>query len=444
MLDGQLPQNALPGYKLLNELGRGGMGVVYRARPIDDSTPVEPLAIKVIRPELANDPAYRTRFRREIDRARRVTHDNIVPVLNAGEHEGHLYLVMPCVDGTTLKNILDKLDRMTPTKAVETIVGIADALDNVHKAGLVHGDVSPCNILLAGSRNSPRPMLTDFGLARPLSTGGLSAAETWARTGAGIGTPGFMAPEAVSGDRLTPAADIYSLAAVLHYVLIGKAPLGGMTPLRKQRPEIPRRVEQTIIRALSADPADRYASARQFADALLKPRPHRSRWLRLASAAAVTTLLITLAVAYIYGRPAQGREEATAQASPSPTPSTTTAPPLSPTLSATRTPKPSHTATAAPPLASATSARPSRTPSPRPSQGTRTLVRCDRYKVTARDMHLRTENNELTNDSLVRGEIATVTRRGTPGGRTRLWYVTTDRSQRGWVYEDNRYWIPYC
>ncbi|MFD0684560.1 serine/threonine-protein kinase [Actinomadura fibrosa] len=437
MLDGQLPQSALPGYELLDELGRGGMGVVYRARAVGDGASAEPLAIKVIRPELAGDPAYRSRFAQEIDRARRVTHENIVPVLDAGEHEGHLYLVMPCVDGTTLKDILDKLDRMTPAKAVETIVRIADALDSVHEAGLLHGDVSPCNIILAGSRSSPRPMLTDFGLARPLSTAGLSAAETWARTGAGIGTPGFMAPEAVSGDRLTPAADVYSLAAVLHYVLIGKAPLGGMTPLRKQRPEIPRRVEQAVVRALSADPADRHASARQFADALLDARPNRSRWLRIAPAAAVTALLITLAFTYMYGRPAHGRVAGQAAPSPSPTPT-------APSPSATRTPKPSHTATAAPPLSSPTSARPSRTSSPRPSQGTRVPVRCDRYKVTAHDMYLRTENNELTNDSLVRGEIATVTRRGAPGGRTQLWYVTTDRGQRGWVYEDDRYWTPYC
>ncbi|WP_131739428.1 serine/threonine-protein kinase [Actinomadura roseirufa] len=266
MLTDEPDPAAVPGYRLLRKIGEGGMGVVYAARADGADGEPETVAVKVVHPRLAGISEYRRAFAREASAARRVAHPNVVAIVDSGEGEGGgpVYIVMRHVDGIALDRLV-RYDRLSLGKALDITEQIAGALDAVHEEGLVHGDVSPANILLADAPDAAHALLTDFGLARPLATGPLSRSGGWARSGRGAGTPGFMAPETASGDRVTRHADVWSLCAVLCFLLTGRPPLPGRHRLSEQRDDLPRGLDEVVERALH--PGARGAR---------RARPHRA------------------------------------------------------------------------------------------------------------------------------------------------------------------------
>jgi serine/threonine-protein kinase len=249
--------------------GRGGMGVVYRATELSLGRPV---ALKLLAPDRARDAEFRERFQRESRMAAAIDHPNVVPVYAAGEHDGSLYLVMRYVGGTDLHHLLREKGRLDPELATELVAQLASALDAAHAAGLVHRDVKPANVLLAGDH----AYLSDFGLTR------LAGSDT-SLTGSGqwIGTVEYCSPEQLRGGRTDARADVYSLGCVLFAALTGRPPFSeGTVPATmlahlNDRPPMPseygapREFDRVIARALVKDPEDRYPSTGDLGRAAL-------------------------------------------------------------------------------------------------------------------------------------------------------------------------------
>ena len=203
----------LAGYRVVERLGRGGMGIVYRAEHLRLGRPA---ALKIVAPELAGDRAFRERFAREARIAATLEHPHVVTVYDAGEADGVLYLAMRLVEGGDLAAELLTRGALEPARAIEICGQVAGALDEAHARGLIHRDVKPANVLLDG-RGS---YLTDFGLAHGTPTGGIS------RPGDLVGTIHYVAPEQIQGADLSGAADQYALAAMLFHCLCGGPPFG--------------------------------------------------------------------------------------------------------------------------------------------------------------------------------------------------------------------------
>jgi serine/threonine-protein kinase len=238
--------STLGGYRIESLIARGGMGVVYRATQLALERPV---ALKVIAAGLASKEGFRERFLRESRLAASLDHPSVVPVYDAREEDGELIVAMRLVEGGDLRKLIDREGPLPPARAVALLGQVAEALDAAHAAGIVHRDVKPHNILVEGER----AYLSDFGLAK-------AYAETGPGSGASIvGTVEYMAPEQWRGERVGPAADVYSLGCVLYEALTGIVPYA-----RKEadtEPEMPAGVEAVIERAVSKDPADRYRTA---------------------------------------------------------------------------------------------------------------------------------------------------------------------------------------
>jgi DNA-binding beta-propeller fold protein YncE/predicted Ser/Thr protein kinase len=238
--------STLAGYRIDALIARGGMGVVYRATHIALDRPV---ALKVIARDLAEKEGFRDRFLRESRLAARLDHPNVVPVLDAREEDGELIVAMRLVNGSDLRQLIDREGPLQPVRAIALLGQVADALDAAHAAGIVHRDVKPHNILVEGDR----AYLTDFGLAKAVEESGvLSGASV-------VGTVEYMSPEQWRGARVGPATDVYSLGCVLYEALTGIVPFA-----RKDgdaEPELPQGLDAVIERAVSPDPADRYPSA---------------------------------------------------------------------------------------------------------------------------------------------------------------------------------------
>jgi len=259
-------------YRVERELGRGGMATVYRAHDIRHDRPV---ALKVLKPELAAALGLE-RFLREITVTARLDHPHILPLLDSGKADGTLYYVMPFVQGESLRDRLNREKQLPVDDALEISRQVADALSYAHGHGVVHRDIKPENILLAAGH----ARVADFGIARALSAAG---GESVTQTGVAIGTPAYMSPEQASGERgVDPRADVYSLACVAYEMLAGQPPYTGATPeailarksleavpsLRVVRDAVPPGVERAIAKGLAKVPADRFATASQFAEAL--------------------------------------------------------------------------------------------------------------------------------------------------------------------------------
>jgi eukaryotic-like serine/threonine-protein kinase len=259
-------------YHIIDKLGEGGMATVYKAY---DTRLERDVAIKVIRVDQFSPATLQSvlaRFEREAKSLARLTHPNVVHISDYGEQDNVPYLVMDYLPGGTLKSRLGQ--PLKWQEACKLLLPIAQALGYAHEQNLIHRDVKPANILLT---NKGQPMLTDFGIAKILDTGG----QTLTATGVGIGTPEYMAPEQWTG-KTTPQSDIYSLGVVMYEMLTGRTPFSSDTPaaiLLKQATEplprpmqyaqdLPEAVEKVLIKALAREPADRYQTMDDFARAL--------------------------------------------------------------------------------------------------------------------------------------------------------------------------------
>jgi serine/threonine protein kinase len=254
-------------YAIESEIGRGGMGVVYRAR---DQRLKRTVAIKVLPPELAFRRDIRARFIREAETAARLSHPNIVPIHAVGEANDLVYFVMGFVDGESLAVRLKRRGRLPIDEARRIMRETSDALAAAHQQGVIHRDVKPDNILLEGTRG--RVMVTDFGIAKALSAEG----GTLTDTGIAIGTPAFMSPEQAAGERtIDGRSDLYSLGVVAYQMLSGELPFQAptvpgllmkqistpATPIDRLRPELPRELSLTVMRCLEKDPESRWPTA---------------------------------------------------------------------------------------------------------------------------------------------------------------------------------------
>jgi serine/threonine-protein kinase len=270
-------------YELGDEIGRGGMSVVYRARDVRLNRTV---AIKVLPPELAFDPAIRTRFTREAQTSAQLSHAHIVPIYDVGDRDGIAYFVMVIITGGNLGAHLAREPRPPIDEVRRILCEVADALAYAHLRGVIHRDVKPDNILL--DAESGRAMVTDFGIARAVEAGTRLTV-----TGVAVGTPTYMSPEQAMGEReVDGRSDVYSLGVVAYQMLTGRVPFtagNSMALLMKQvserprpiaelRPDAPRALCEVIERALAKSPDDRWPTAAAMRDALLSDRMPGLSW----------------------------------------------------------------------------------------------------------------------------------------------------------------------
>jgi serine/threonine-protein kinase len=255
-------------YTIEGEIGRGGMGVVYRAR---DERLKRRVAIKVLPPELAFQQEIRARFTREAETAARLSHPHIVPIHSVGEGNGLVYFIMGYVDGESLGARLKRRGRLPVEEARRIMKETADALSAAHALSVIHRDIKPDNILLEGTRG--RVMVTDFGIAKAMSG---SSGGTLTSAGVAIGTPQYMSPEQAAGEKeIDGRSDLYSLGIVSYQMLTGELPfnapsvagilmkqIGEMAePIKTLRTEVPEDLDLAVTRCLEKDPESRWPSA---------------------------------------------------------------------------------------------------------------------------------------------------------------------------------------
>jgi len=244
-----------PNYQVVDVLGRGGMGAVYKAVQTALDRVV---AIKLLPLEISIDRDFADRFVREARTMAKLNHPNIVSVYDFGTTtEGHLYFVMEFVEGTTLHHLI-KATGLKPTQALELIVSVCEALQYAHGEGVVHRDIKPANVLVD---TKGRVKVADFGLARVDAP----TAEQWGQTMTGmvLGTPDYMAPEQKNGARVDHRADIYSLGVMLYEMLCGQVPQGIFDP-PSQRVPVDERIDQVVIRAMQQEPDRRYSNTAEM------------------------------------------------------------------------------------------------------------------------------------------------------------------------------------
>jgi hypothetical protein len=259
-------------YRVAGAVGRGAIAEVLRAR---DERTGEDVALKVIYPHLRESAAVLERFRREVEIVRRVSHAHVLPIRDLVESDGLLYLVMPYHPGGDLADRLARAGRLPPAEVAVLAEQLAGALAAAHRAGVVHRDVKPSNVLL-GAGPALDVRLVDFGLARTAELSGLTAAA------AVLGTPEYMAPEVITDGHADPRSDIYSLGVVLFEAATGRLPFYGDSPYQLMRhhvdteaprarslaTDVPRALDEAIARALAKDPLDRFATAGDLTRAL--------------------------------------------------------------------------------------------------------------------------------------------------------------------------------
>ncbi len=307
-------------YRIERELGQGGMATVYLAQDLKHDRQV---ALKVLKPELAAVIGAE-RFVVEIKTTASLQHPHILPLFDSGTADGFLYYVMPFIDGETLRGKLDRETQLGIDEAVKLTVAVADALDYAHRHGVIHRDIKPENILL----HDGRPMVADFGIALALSA---AAGGRMTETGMSLGTPHYMSPEQATAEKeITARSDVYSLGSVLYEMLTGNPPHTGASaqqiimkivtenaaPVTNLRKSVPPNVAAAVAQAVEKLPADRFESARAFAEALENPAfrgttalaaveggAPGSRRTALAGWAVAGLLLVALAATWLLRRP---------------------------------------------------------------------------------------------------------------------------------------------
>jgi streptogramin lyase/predicted Ser/Thr protein kinase len=310
-----VPGSEFAGYRIESVLGRGGMGVVYLAEHVGMGRKV---ALKVLAPDLLEDERFRERFVRESRLAASLEHPNIVPIHEAGEVGGVLYIAMRYVEGTDLRNLLRDQGALEPDRAASIVTQVASALDAAHERGLVHRDIKPGNVLVANRTGSSgeHVYLADFGLTkRTSSDSGITG------TGQFVGTLEYAAPEQFEGKTLDARTDVYSLGCLLFECLTGQPPFQRETDaaliyahLREPppsatsaQPELPAAIDSVIARAMAKAPSDRNESAGALAASARRaltpsdreggvPSGARSRRGVLAAVAALGAVVVAIVV----------------------------------------------------------------------------------------------------------------------------------------------------
>ena len=269
----QMSENTILGgrYELLGHLGKGGMAYVHHAH---DKNLQRDVAIKILRDSLIEDPEFQARFLHEARSAANLTHPNIVTIYDFGYDNGRYFIVMEYIEGTDLKSLILRNNRLNPEEAVDLMIQISAGVGYAHRAGLVHCDLKPQNILVG---HDNRVKITDFGIARALAS--IRPDEysqiVW-------GSPTYFAPEQAAGASPSPASDVYALGVILFEMLTGRPPfvatdpvllaklhqVASPPPLRHLNPVISVTLEQIILKVLSKEPAARYRTADQFSRVL--------------------------------------------------------------------------------------------------------------------------------------------------------------------------------
>jgi DNA-binding beta-propeller fold protein YncE/predicted Ser/Thr protein kinase len=309
------------GYRVETLIGRGGMGAVYRA---DEQGLGRKVALKVIAPELAADERFRERFLRESRIAASLDHPHVIPIYQAGEDEGLLFLAMRYVEGTDLAKLAAEEGALEPRRCLELLSQVAEALDAAHEKGLIHRDVKPSNVLIAQAAGREHCYLGDFGLTK--RTGSLSGVSV---AGDIVGTLEYVAPEQITGDPLDERSDVYSLGCVLYECLTGQSPFPRATdvallwahvheeptPPSQARPDLPKELDTVLARALAKEPGRRYRSAGEVVAATRSalglvetgtPLATRGSRRTLAIAGAVALVLIAALLAFVLTRGSGG------------------------------------------------------------------------------------------------------------------------------------------
>jgi serine/threonine protein kinase len=280
------PTAIIAGYRIEEVIGRGGMGVVYRASQLALDREV---AIKLIATDRAQDPAFRERFESESRIAASIEHANVIPVYEAGEDDGLLFIAMRLVDGFDLGQLLARVGALAPDRAARITAQVAGALDAAHARGLVHRDVKPANVLL--TLDTPEhTYLSDFGLAKQVGARSrITHADRW------VGTLDYLAPEQIRSETLRSSADIYSLTCLLYHCLTGEPPfardseaaimwahVSAPPPCATAAlPDLPAEIDEVIARGMAKEPDERFPTACELAHAtalaLGLPSESRSR-----------------------------------------------------------------------------------------------------------------------------------------------------------------------
>jgi serine/threonine-protein kinase len=309
-------QGALqPQYRLERELGRGGMGVVFLAT---DTTLDRRVAIKVVHPELAAHATIARRFLAEARTIARLRHPNIVAVHAAGTADGLLYYVMDEVDGESLRQRLNREGRLSPSEVARIVADLASALEAAARAGVVHRDVKPENVLLESGTG--RAMLADFGIARAMVVEGASSTGQ----GVAVGTPSYMSPEQAAGEEVDSRSDLYGLGVVAYELLAGHPPFQGSNrvvvskhiaerpvPIDRIRSDCPQPLAGAVMKALEKQPGERWQTGEELRQAIageraLPPRRTKRRAAMAAAAIGLAALGATVGLARRSEGPPEG------------------------------------------------------------------------------------------------------------------------------------------
>jgi formylglycine-generating enzyme required for sulfatase activity/predicted Ser/Thr protein kinase len=302
-------------YEILEEIGRGGFAVVYKAR---DTELDRIVALKILHPYWTADPSFVTRFHREAHVAAQLQHPHIVTVYEAGEIEGQLYIAMEYLPGRTLQALLEAESVLSLERALPVLEQVAGALDYAHGQGVIHRDVKPGNIVVEETKQGIQATLMDFGLVRAMEGSRVLTSQ-----GTLLGSPEYMAPEQADPERaaeIGPATDRYALGIVAYQMLTGRVPFPGNTPAtlnahehkpvprpRSLRPELPRAVEAALLKMLAKAPANRFPSASTFVvwlqEAMLKRSVRYPPALVWSAVAAVSLILVVLVYVGVILRP---------------------------------------------------------------------------------------------------------------------------------------------
>lgn len=311
-LTGLSPGDVVAGrYQVLEELGQGGMGRVYR---VVDRTVDEDVALKILRPETAADPAVLERFQNELKLARRIAHKNVCRMFHLGVEEGVSFLLMEYVPGQDLRSLLRSRGKLPVGQAVALGRQVAEGLAEAHRLGVVHRDLKPGNIMIGKDGEAK---IMDFGIARSLRSPGMT------EPGILVGTPGYLPPEQAEGRKVDGRTDIYALGAVLFEIVAGRSPFEGDSPAdlafkrrteeppdpRRFDPEIPEALSRIILKCLANDPEKRYQKAEALAADLSVIQEGRSPavrrpWIRPAPALAAGALIVLFGLVLLVRRPA--------------------------------------------------------------------------------------------------------------------------------------------